>query len=142
MSEPQPPSPEPDHGGPGWARAELAREVARARDPLVAGSAPKSTADLSDAWRLLERRVRGSMQAPEATAGGPGWRRPVSRAMLRLLRPLIRRNEALIAELAAYGGALAERLEEAEAELARLRHRLGSADEPGTDPPKPDTDPS
>jgi hypothetical protein len=46
--------------------------------------------------------------------------------MLRVLRPLVKRYEILIAELTAYGNSLAERLEaqETEAEVARLRgHR-------------------
>jgi hypothetical protein len=44
--------------------------------------------------------------------------------MLRMLRPLVKRYEILIAELTAYGNSLAERLEETEAEVARLRgHR-------------------
>jgi hypothetical protein len=40
--------------------------------------------------------------------------------MSRVLRPLVRRHETLIAELTAYGNSLAERLEETEAEVARL----------------------
>jgi hypothetical protein len=127
---------------PGWARRELAREVDRIRNPLPVGPAPKSTGNLSDGWRALQQRARRSVDGADDPAAGSGWKRPVKRAVFGVLRPAMTRYESLIAELTAYGGLLAERLEESEAEIAKLQGRLdalggsGSPDEPEPSGPK------
>jgi hypothetical protein len=138
-----------DDRTPGWARRELAREVDRARDPLASGPVPKSTANLTEGWRALEQRARrGLGGAADPGAGPSGLKRPLKRAMFRALGPVVRRYDALIAELAAYGASLAERVEETEAEVVRLRERLegisGAAESArsGSDPEPSETDPS
>lgn len=138
--------PEDADGTPGWARRELAREVDRARYPSAVTPTPKSTGNLSVGWRALEQRARRGVRGAAEPADG-AWKRPVKRALLRLLRPLVRRYEDLIAELTAYGDSLAKRLEETEAELARLsgREAPGASGSPGesqSDSTATATDPS
>jgi hypothetical protein len=62
------------------------------------------------------------------------WRRRLKLRLFRVLRPVSRRYDRLLADLAELTSSLADRLAQSEAEVARLRHQL---DERRLDDPDP-----
>jgi len=129
----------------GPAPEEGVEEIARLAG-LAAGAAPRSTARLGDVAAELERRLqddrRASLPDEPILRSGPSWGRWVKRAMYETLRPVTRRYDRITASLATLATSTAQRLEDLEAEVARLRRLVEEADptrSPGD--PVPHSDP-
>ncbi len=117
------PSPEDD------ARSVLERELYWAGD--AASDPSRSTADL----RIALHDFAASMRADERSAiprqepllgSQAPWKRNTKLLMYRALRPVSRRYDRLLADLATLTRILADRLADAEAEIERLRSELES----------------
>ncbi len=113
----------------GWARADLAREIYWASDPVAPRPEVRSTAKLTDITRELERTLRADARAAlppwEPTLkAGTRWRRVSKRVLFRLFRPMTRRYDRVAADLAMVEGSIAQQLERSEAEVRRLAASL------------------
>jgi hypothetical protein len=102
------------------------------------------SAELRDRLVELTAQMRTDQKLPvpfgEDTLTSPSpWRRRVKYALFRLARPVSWRYDRLIGDLADLTTGLAEQLQAAEAEIARLRERLG--DEPPEAGPRGGTTP-
>lgn len=123
------PSASPDPArGPSDA---LARELYWAAEEAARSGMP--TPEVRDALHDLAARLRGDERAPipraEPYLASPSrWRRRLKALMFRGLRPLSRRYDRLLADLAELSAALADRLVRAEAEIEELRGRGDRAD--------------
>lgn len=104
------------------------------------GSAPRATLDAPELReRLLEftaqMRTDERMQVPygeEAIRAGLAWRRRAKVGVFRVLRPVSRRYDRVVGDLADLTVGLADRLIAVEAEVRRLRELLG--EDPPADP--------
>ncbi|MFL5735847.1 MAG: hypothetical protein ACJ76P_00735 [Actinomycetota bacterium] len=123
----------------GWADDALERELYWAEQRTTRGPTVHTIAELREALREFEALMLDDEKAmfPRAEpnlAAGSKSRRALKLRVYRFLRPVTRRYDRLIAELAGLTLSLAERLRETEAELGRLRAATGraapTADEP------------
>ncbi len=106
------------------AREVLERELYWAGDP--ASAAARSTADLRVALHDFVAAMRADERSPiprqEPLLGSQApWKRSTKLLMYRAIRPVSRRYDRLLADLATLTRMLADRLAEAEAEIERLR---------------------
>jgi hypothetical protein len=109
------------------ARSVLERELYWAGDPPT--SAARSTDDLRVALHDFVAAMRADERSPiprgEPLLGSQApWKRNTKLLMYRAIRPVSRRYDRLLADLATLTRILADRLVEAEAEIARLRATL------------------
>lgn len=118
---------------------DLARELYWAQER--ASRARMETPEIRDRLHDLAMQLRADEKAifphGEGNLASPSrWRRRLKFRLFRLTRPISWRYDRLIADDAELTTSLAERLMAAEAEIARLRARLGE-DEPtrGSDTP-------
>ncbi len=114
----------PDRG-----RAALARELYWAEEAVrvrrtTAAEAREALRDFTALMRDEERQVLP--RAEPNLASPSAWRRQLKLRLFRLLRPVTRRYDRLIGDLAELTAVLAARLVETEAEVERLRTRLGA----------------
>jgi hypothetical protein len=109
-----------------WAQERASR--ARMRTPEIRDRLH----DLAAQLRADEKRIiplgEGNLASPSR------WRRQLKFRLFRLMRPISWRYDRLLADQAELATSLAERLMAAEAEIARLRARLGEP-EPEGEPP-------
>jgi len=125
----------------GWADEALERELYWAEQRTTRGPTVHTIGELREALREFEALMLDDEKAmfPRAEpnlAAGSKWRRALKLRVYRFLRPVTRRYDRLIAELAGLTLSLAERLRETEAELGRLRAATGgeaAAPEPDTE---------
>jgi hypothetical protein len=115
-----------------WADEALERELYWAEQRTTRGPTVHTIAELREALREFEALMLDDEKAmfPRAEpnlAAGSKWRRSLKLRVYRFLRPVTRRYDRLIAELAGLTLSLAERLRETEAELGRLRAETGHA---------------
>ena len=108
----------------GWADEALERELYWAEQRTTRGPTVHSIAELREALREFEALMLDDEKAmfPRAEpnlAAGSKWRRALKLRVYRFLRPVTRRYDRLIAELAGLTLSLAERLRETEAEERR-----------------------
>ena len=126
------PTPETNAGAEqGAARAALARELYWAQE-----ATPRSSADIAQiryglrdfvATMRTDQRLpvpRGEPNATDALT----WRRRVKFGMFRSLRPVSKRYDRLLGDLAELNTALADRVAELEVTVARLQDRLGDGE--------------
>ena len=114
----------------GWADEALERELYWAEQRTTRGPTVHTIGELREALREFEALMLDDEKAmfPRAEpnlAAGSRWRRALKLRLYRFLRPVTRRYDRLIAELAGLTLSLAERLRETEAELGRLRAATG-----------------
>lgn len=114
------------------ARAVLERELYWAGDPTTAIS--RTTAELRVALHDFVASMRADERSPiprqEPLLGSQApWKRNTKLLMYRAIRPVSRRYDRLLADLAALTRMLADRLADAEAEIDRLRDELREARE-------------
>jgi hypothetical protein len=114
------------------ARAVLERELYWAGDPTTATS--RTTAELRVALHDFVASMRADERSPiprqEPLLGSQApWKRNTKLLMYRAIRPVSRRYDRLLADLAALTRMLADRLADAEAEIDRLRDELREARE-------------
>lgn len=130
MSRAGTPPEEPDTSGDD-ALEERARR-AGLQEATADGPAPHSTAHLGDVAAELERQLQSDRRAdiPDEPIlrSGPAWGRWMKRTMYDTLRPITRRYDRICASLATLSTSTARRLEELEAEVARLRRRVEDAE--------------
>lgn len=109
-----------------WARDELARELARVRDPLTLSIEPVSTARLSEVVQDFERVLRARAAARPSPPGEetPRWKRAAWLARDRLMRRRTRTPDWSALGIATIATSLAQRLERVEEELLRLRRAI------------------
>jgi hypothetical protein len=110
----------------GWADDALERELYWAEQRTTRGPTVHTIAELREALREFEALMLDDERnlyprAEPNLAGGSKWRRALKLRVYRFLRPVTRRYDRLIGELAGLTLSLAERLRESEAEVARLR---------------------
>jgi hypothetical protein len=120
MAEPVPPQ-EDD------ARRTLERELYWAGDPTTAesGSTRQLRIALHDFAAALRADSRSRVPRQELLLGSASrWKRNVKVSFYLALRPVTHRYDRLLADLATLTRMLAERLADAEAEIAQLRERL------------------
>src|SRR4051794_32501754 len=126
-----------------WADDALERELYWAEQRTTRGPTVHTIGELREALREFEALMLDDEKAmfPRAEpnlAAGSKSRRALKLRVYRFLRPVTRRYDRLIAELAGLTLSLAERLRETEAELGRLRaatgHESATADEPEPEP--------
>jgi hypothetical protein len=113
----------------GWADEALERELYWAEQRTTRGPTVHTIGELREALREFEALMIDDEKAmfPRAEpnlAAGSKWRRTLKLRVYRFLRPVTRRYDRLIAELAGLTLSLAERLRESDAELGRLRAEL------------------
>jgi hypothetical protein len=123
MAEPVPPQ---DND----ARRTLERELYWAGDPTTAesGSTRQLRIALHDFAAALRADSRSRVPRQEPLLGSASrWKRNVKVSFYLALRPVTHRYDRLLADLATLTRMLAERLADAEAEIAQLRERLGEA---------------
>jgi hypothetical protein len=116
------------------ARATLERELYWAGDPTSATSG--TTEDLRIALHDFVATMRADERSPiprqEPLLGSQApWKRNAKLLMYRAVRPVSRRYDRLLADLATLTRMLADRLADAEAEIARLRADAVGAPTPG-----------
>ncbi|MDP9243314.1 MAG: hypothetical protein M3O84_09095 [Actinomycetota bacterium] len=119
-----------------WADEALERELYWAEQRTTRGPTVHSIAELREALRefealMLDDERNMYPRAEPNLAGGTKWRRALKLRVYRFLRPVTRRYDRLIGELAGLTLSLAERLRESEAEVARLRAGRGRNEPPG-----------
>ena len=113
----------------GWADEALERELYWAEQRTTRGPTVHTIAELREALREFEALMLDDERSmypraePNLSAGSK-WRRSLKLRVYRFLRPVTRRYDRLIAELAGLTLSLAERLRESEAEVARLRGEI------------------
>lgn len=114
-------------------RAALARELYWAEEAsrlrrMTAAEARDALHDFAVAMRADERAPvpRGEPNLASISR----WRRRAKLRLFRLLRPITRRYDRLLGDLAELTMALAGRLAEVEAELARLREERRTGEGP------------
>ncbi len=96
-----------------------------------------STSEVRDAIHDLAMSMRDD-EKQVVPRGEPNlastsrWRRQVKFRLFRLFRPISWRYDRLLGDLAELTASLADRLAQAEAEVARLRAELGSRDREGS----------
>src|SRR5918999_2757057 len=123
MAEPVPPQDDD-------ARRTLERELYWAGDPTTAesGSTRQLRIALHDFAAALRADSRSRVPRQEPLLGSASrWKRNVKVSFYLALRPVTHRYDRLLADLATLTRMLAERLADAEAEIAQLRERLGEA---------------
>jgi hypothetical protein len=114
------------HVDPRWADEALERELYWAEQRTTRGPTVHTIGELREALREFEALMLDDERSmypraePNLSAGSK-WRRSLKLRVYRFLRPVTRRYDRLIAELAGLTLSLAERLRESEAEVARLR---------------------
>jgi hypothetical protein len=107
--------------------ASLAREVYWAGDgisrlPTDVGSLPERLDAFTHQLRVEQRQL---VPLGETLLGSAaGWKRKTKQAVWRLTRFSTMRYDRLLADLAEMSGELAQRLNETEEEIARLREEL------------------
>ncbi len=114
------------------AREALERELYWAEE-----ATPRSRMDvaevrdaLHDFAALMRDDERQMIPRGEPNLASPRrWRRRLKFRVFRLLRPVSRRYDRLLGDLGELAAALADRVASLEAEVARLRARLGEGDE-------------
>jgi hypothetical protein len=109
------------------ARSVLERELYWAGDPT--SSASGSTAELRIALHDFVASMRADERSPiprqEPLLGSQAtWKRNSKLLMYRVFRPVSRRYDRLIGDLATLARMLADRLADAEAEIQRLKDAL------------------
>ena len=127
MADPGPPNDDD-------ARRILERELYWAGDPTTAesGSTRQLRIALHDFAAALRADSRSRVPRQEPLLGSASrWKRNVKVSFYLALRPVTHRYDRLLADLATLTRMLAERLADAEAEIAQLRERL--ADRPSVD---------
>jgi hypothetical protein len=127
MADPGPPNDDD-------ARRILERELYWAGDPTTAesGSTRQLRIALHDFAAALRADSRSRVPRQEPLLGSASrWKRNVKVSFYLALRPVTHRYDRLLADLATLTRMLAERLADAEAEIAQLRERL--ADRAGVD---------
>ncbi|HZP89602.1 MAG TPA: hypothetical protein VFC04_01250 [Actinomycetota bacterium] len=112
-------------------RAVLERELYWAGDATSATS--QSTRELRIALHDFAATMRADERSPiprdEPQLGSPSrWKRKTKASFYVLLRPITHRYDRLLADLATLTRMLAERLADAEAEIARLREAIEARD--------------
>lgn len=117
------PAPDPDDD----ARSVLERELYWAGDPTPSGG--RSTAELRIALHDFVASMRADERSPiprqEPLLGSQAtWKRNAKLLMYRASRPVSRRYDRLIGDLATLARMLADRLADAEAEIEKLRTAL------------------
>ena len=120
MAEPVPPNDDD-------ARRILERELYWAGDPTTAesGSTRQLRIALHDFAAALRADSRSRVPRQEPLLGSASrWKRNVKVSFYLALRPVTHRYDRLLADLATLTRMLAERLADAEAEIAQLRDRL------------------
>ena len=120
MAEPVPPNDDD-------ARRILERELYWAGDPTTAesGSTRQLRIALHDFAAALRADSRSRVPRQEPLLGSASrWKRNVKVSFYLALRPVTHRYDRLLADLATLTRMLAERLADAEAEIAQLRERL------------------
>jgi hypothetical protein len=120
MAEPVPPN--DDDAG-----RILERELYWAGDPTTAesGSTRQLRIALHDFAAALRADSRSRVPRQEPLLGSASrWKRNVKVSFYLALRPVTHRYDRLLADLATLTRMLAERLADAEAEIAQLRERL------------------
>jgi hypothetical protein len=121
MAEPVPPNDDD-------ARRILERELYWAGDPTTAesGSTRQLRIALHDFAAALRADSRSRVPRQEPLLGSASrWKRNVKVSFYLALRPVTHRYDRLLADLATLTRMLAERLADAEAEIAQLREGLG-----------------
>jgi hypothetical protein len=123
-------------GPPDPAASELARELYWAQDRV--SRARLTTPEVRDRLMDLAAQLRADELAMvpqgEGYLASPSrWRRRLKYGLFRSLRPVSRRYDRLVGDLAELTTGLAERLMAAEVEIARIRGTVGEDDagEPG-----------
>jgi hypothetical protein len=121
-----------------WADEALERELYWAEQRTTRGPTVHTIAELREALRefealMLDDERNMYPRAEPNLAGGTKWRRALKLRVYRFLRPVTRRYDRLIGELAGLTLSLAERLRESEAEVARLRASQEGGQRPGPD---------
>lgn len=124
------------------AYRDLAREIYWARD---GASRPwMDTPEVRDRLHDLAAQLRADEKAVipigEGNLASPSpWRRELKSRLFRVMRPISWRYDRLLADHAELTTSLAERLMDAEAEIAELRARLdgGAGDAPAAEPGDP-----
>jgi hypothetical protein len=118
----------PDEGG---TRASLERELYWAEE-----ATPRSRMDIAavrDALHdfaalLREDQKRALPRGEPNLTHSVRWRRQLKLRLFRFLRPISKRYDRLLADLAELNAALADRVAELEAEVARLDRQKGGGD--------------
>jgi hypothetical protein len=118
-------------GQPDPAASELARELYWAQDRV--SRARLTTPEVRDRLMDLAAQLRADELATvpqgEGYLASPSrWRRRLKYGLFRSLRPVSRRYDRLVGDLAELTTGLAERLMAAEVEIARLRGAIGEDD--------------
>lgn len=116
-------------GGEDWARDALERELYWAQERTTRGPTIHTLAELRDALQDFEALLADDEKnmyprAEPYLAAGDRYRRAIKLRQWRLMRPISRRYDRLIGELAALTLSLAERLRETQGEVAELRGEL------------------
>jgi hypothetical protein len=122
-----------------WADEALERELYWAEQRTTRGPTVHTIAELREALRefealMLDDERNMYPRAEPNLAGGTKWRRALKLRVYRFLRPVTRRYDRLIGELAGLTLSLAERLRESEAEVARLRGSQSGGSQSGGSP--------
>jgi hypothetical protein len=120
MAEPVPPKDDD-------ARRTLERELYWAGDPTTptSGSTRQLRIALHDFAAALRADARSRVPRQEPLLGSASrWKRNVKVSFYLALRPVTHRYDRLLADLATLTRMLAERLADAEAEVAQLTERL------------------
>lgn len=130
--------PDPDPSDP--AADELARELYWAQDRV--SRARLTTPEVRDRLMDLAAQLRAdelaSVPQGEGYLASPSrWRRKLKYGLFRSMRPVSRRYDRVIGDLAELSTGLAERLMAAEVELGRLRRASGEDDPGGAEDPAP-----
>lgn len=127
MAEPDPPKDDDDVPTGDDARSVLERELYWAGDPSTPTS--ESTRQLRIAFHEFAAAMRSDARSriprQEPLLGSASrWKRSVKVFFYVALRPITHRYDRLLADLATLNRMLAERLADAEAEIASLRETL------------------
>ena len=120
------------------ARRILERELYWAGDPTTAesGSTRQLRIALHDFAAALRADSRSRVPRQEPLLGSASrWKRNVKVSFYLALRPVTHRYDRLLADLATLTRMLAERLADAEAEIAQLREHADRAGVDHTNPP-------
>lgn len=122
-----------DAGGTDPAQRALQRELYWAEGRTTLGLGRLNSRELRTALKDFETMIRveelQNIPVNEPYLSSPiRWRKSLKLRLYRFLRPVTRRYDRLVAELAELTTALSERLIEAEAELVRLQLALDALD--------------